>query len=61
MNAFIAIGDRIEQRIRQAIAWWCTAPCDERKALVFLLIPLVAVAVIAIAFPAPAPRSLPGR
>lgn len=61
MNAFIAFGDRVEQRMRSAIAWWCSAPCDERAALLLLLLPIVAVAVIGIAFPAPAPRPLPGR
>lgn len=61
MNDLIALGDLIEQRIRQAIAWWCSAQLDERAALLLLLLPWIAVAVIVLALPVPAPRSLPGR
>ncbi|KAF1045643.1 hypothetical protein [Xylophilus sp.] len=60
MNAFIACGDRVEQRIQSAIAWWCSAPFDERRAILFLVLPILAVAVIGIAYPAlPAPGGSP--
>lgn len=49
---------RIELRMQSALAWWMSAPIDEKAAVALLVLPLVLVLVIVSAAPAhplPAP------
>lgn len=51
---------RIEQRIHRAIAWWMSAPMDEKAAVALLVLPWILAA--AIVFVAPAhPLPVPVR
>lgn len=48
--------DRIEQYMQRALAWWMSAPMDEKAAVALLVLPLLLAIVCALAVPPPGHR-----
>jgi hypothetical protein len=46
---------RLEQRLHRALAWWMSAPMDERAAVVLIVGPVALLFLVLACLPPPSP------